>query len=298
MPELPEVETIRRDLEELVTGQVIRAVEVLDPRLVRYPEPAEFIASLRDRRLAAARRRAKYLLLDLVPAATPLPPPALSRDWRGPGGLILVIQLILSGQLLLLPPDAPRRLDTRLVLRLSDELTDPVRRQLQLVDQSGLAIVHLGRPDELAARLPLDELGPEPIDPTFTLDQFAALLAQRRGAIRSLLLDQRFISGVGTIYADEALFAAAIHPTRPANSLQPDEVARLYEALRAGLLQGITDRGTTTFSYLDVYGQPGKHQERLQVVTRAGRACPRCGARIVKSRIGGAPAYFCPSCQK
>jgi formamidopyrimidine-DNA glycosylase len=191
-----------------------------------------------------------------------------------------------------------RNTDARLVLSLSDGPADPIQRQLQLRDQSGFAAVHLGRPDELAARLPLDELGPEPIDPAFTRDQFAALLARRRGAIRSLLIDQRVISGVGTIYADEVLFAAAVAPTRPANSLQPDEVARLYEALRAGLTQGIADRGTTTFSYLDVRGQPGRHQARVRVVTHAGRACPRCGARIVKGQIGGAAVYFCPSCQR
>jgi len=298
MPELPEVETIRRDLEALVIGQVVRQVEILDPRLIRYPAPDAFAVTLREQRLIAARRRAKYLLIDLAPAMETPPPPSAGHDWRGPGGLILAVQLIISGQLLLLPLDAQRRADVRLVLWLSDGLADPIQRQMQLVDRSGFAVVHLGYPDDLASRLPLDELGPEPIAPDFTLDRFAALLARRRAALRGLLLDQRVISGVGTIYADEALFAAAIHPRRPASSLSPDEVSRLYAALRAGLTQGIADRGTTTFSYLDVRGQPGRHQEKLQVVTRAGRICPRCGGRIVKEYLGGSAAYFCPSCQK
>ena len=273
MPELPEVETIKNDLREMVVGRRIEKARVLDPRLVRFPSAADFELRLVGQRIVAAERRAKYLLLRLS------------------SGKILVVQLMITGQLLLVEPESPIRKSTRLVLDLDDG------RQLRLVDSSHLARVNLLDEAELTTRLPLGELGPEALSEELTLDEFARLLRRRR-QIKALLLDQRVIAGLGNIYVDEALFEARVHPLRAANSLSPPEVARLYGAIRRMLVESIRLRGTTTRAYRDLLGRKGGYQTQLKVVARAGQPCYGCPGVVEKMWAAGRETYYCPSCQR
>ena len=142
------------------------------------------------------------------------------------------------------------------------------------------------------------KLGPEPLDDDFAPADFVALLSARRGMIKPLLLNQRFMAGVGNIYADEALFAARIHPKRKADTLTAEEIKRLYHAIRQVLAQGIQNQGSTFSDYLDAEGREGRNQEYLQVFRHTGQPCPRCGMPIQRTVVGGRGTYFCPRCQK
>ncbi len=274
MPELPEVETIKNDLRSLVVGRTILAARVLDPRLVKYPSAAEMEAELAGQRIAGVDRRAKYLLLRLS------------------SGKTLVVQLILTGQLLLVEPDNLVQKSTRLLLDLDDG------HQLRLVDSRRFAMINLVDEQELNTRLPLGELGPEAISDQFTLEFFRRVLQGTRRQIKALLLDQRVVSGLGNIYSDESLFAARIHPLRPASSLSPQEVERLYRAIRTILPEAIRLRGTTTRAYRDVLGRKGGYQEKLKVVARAGKPCVGCPGLVEKIWAAGRESYLCPSCQR
>ncbi len=274
MPELPEVETIKNDLRSLVLGRRIEGAKVLDPSLVRYPSAPELETGLAGERIVAVDRRAKYLLLRLS------------------SGRILVVHLILTGQLLLVEPEAPMQKSARLILELDDG------HQLRLVDSRRLARVNLVEEQELNVRVPLGELGPEVTSDQFTLEFFRRVLRGTRRQIKALLLDQRVVSGLGNIYTDESLFAARIHPLRPANSLSPQEVERLHHAIRTILPEAIRLRGTTTRSYRDVLGRKGGYQEKLKVVARAGQPCVGCPGTVEKVWAAGRETYLCPSCQR
>lgn len=274
MPELPEVETIKNDLRSLVLGRRIEGAKVLDPPLVRYPSVPELEAGLTGERIVVVDRRAKYLLLRLS------------------SGRILVVHLILTGQLLLVEPEAPMQKSARLILELDDG------HQLRLVDSRRLARVNLVEEQELNVRVPLGELGPEVTSDQFTLEFFRRVLRGTRRQIKALLLDQRVVSGLGNIYTDESLFAARIHPLRPANSLSPQEVERLHHAIRTILPEAIRLRGTTTRSYRDVLGRKGGYQEKLKVVARAGQPCVGCPGTVEKVWAAGRETYLCPSCQR
>jgi formamidopyrimidine-DNA glycosylase len=273
VPELPEVETIKSDLRELVAGRTIEAATVRDPRLVRYPSVPELEEGLRGQGIGAIDRQAKYILMRLS------------------SGSIFVVQLMLTGQLLLRAPSAPLLKSTRLILDLDGD------EQLRLVDSSHLARVNLLSEAELYERLPLAELGPEVISEEFTLDAFAGMLKRRR-QIKALLLDQRVLAGLGNIYVDESLFEARIHPLRAASSLTFEEVERLYRAIRRIVPEAIALRGTTTRSYRDVQGRKGGYQERLKVVLKTGQPCPEgCGGTVERRWMAGRETFLCPACQ-
>jgi formamidopyrimidine-DNA glycosylase len=273
MPELPEVETITNDLRELVAGRTIEAATVRDHRLVRYPSVPELEEGLRGQGIWAIDRQAKYILMRLSSEK------------------IFVVQLMLTGQLLLREPSAPLLKSTRLILDLDRG------EQLRLVDSSHLARVNLLGETELYERLPLAELGPEVISDEFTLDAFAGMMKRRR-QIKALLLDQRVLAGLGNIYVDESLFDARIHPLRAASSLTLEEVHRLYRAIRRIVPEAIALRGTTTRSYRDVRGRKGGYQERLKVVLRTGQPCPDgCGGTVERHWMAGRETFLCPSCQ-
>lgn len=275
MPELPEVETIKNDLRALVLGRQIEDARVLHAPLVKYPSVAEFEVGLRGQTIEAVDRRAKYLLLRLS------------------SGRTFAVQLIITGQLLLVSPDKPLRKTTRLVLDLDSG------QQLRLADSSRLAKVYLLNEDEVTKILPLDELGPEVIDENLTLEQFKKLVGTRRRQIKAVLLDQKVVSGMGNIYTDEALFAARIHPLRQATDLSSEELDRLYAVIRRMMPEAIRLRGTTTRSYLDVLGRKGGYQERLQVVGKTGQPCPGdCGGVVVREWMANRDTWYCPSCQK
>jgi formamidopyrimidine-DNA glycosylase len=273
MPELPEVETIKEDLRELVVGSTIEAAEVLDAALVEQPSVEEFTRRLGDVRITGARRRAKHLIVELD------------------SGDALVFQLKIGGQLLLVPPVEEPRTALMLVLHLDGG------RRLFLRDQTGFTRARLLDPEELKARL--SPLGPEPLEEGFAVEYLRETLGSRRAQIKPLILDQKVVSGVGNIYADEILFDARLHPRRKANTLSDAEWRVLYEAIRKNLAAGVEHRGTTVRLYRDVLNRPGEHQNYLRVFEKHGERCPEgCEGEVVQEKVSGRPTHLCPGCQR
>jgi formamidopyrimidine-DNA glycosylase len=272
MPELPEVETIKEDLRELVVGSTIEGAEVMDPSLVEQPASAEeFARRLGGVRITGARRRAKHLIVELD------------------SGDALVFQLKIGGQLLLVPPVEEPRTALMFVLHLDRD------RRLFLRDQTGFTRARLLGPQELEARL--SSLGPEPFGEDFTPAYLRDRLGSRRAQIKPLVLDQKVVSGVGNIYADEILYDARLHPRRKASTLSDEEWAALYAAIKKNLAAGIEHRGTTVRLYKDVLDRPGEHQNYLRVFEKHGKPCPGCEGEVVREQVGGRPTHFCPGCQ-
>jgi formamidopyrimidine-DNA glycosylase len=274
MPELPEVETIKQHLRELVVGSFITQVEVLDPGLVEQPSTEEFERELEGARISGARRRAKHLIVELD------------------SGNSLVFQLKIGGQLLLVPPVEEPKTALMLVFYLDGD------RRLYLRDETRFTRTRLLNAEELEARL--SALGPEPLEEEFKrngTNYLQANLSSRRAQIKPLLLDQKVVSGIGNIYVDEILYDARLHPRRKANKLSGEEWGRLHAAIIENLAAGVEHRGTTVRLYKDVLGRPGEHQNYLRVFEKQGRPCPECEGKVVREKVGGRPTHFCPSCQ-
>jgi formamidopyrimidine-DNA glycosylase len=273
MPELPEVETIKVDLRELVVGSRIERAEALDPALVEQPSAEEFVRRLGGVRITGARRRAKHLVVELG------------------SGDFLVFQLKIGGQLLLVPPVEEPRTSLMLILYLDGE------RRLFLRDQTGFSRARLLDAGELEARLA--DLGPEPLEEGFGVEYLRETIGSRRAQIKPLILDQKVVAGIGNIYADEILFDARLHPRRKANTLSDDEWAALHAAIRKNLTAGVEHRGTTVRLYRDVLNRPGEHQNYLRVFEKHGWPCPDgCGGEVVRESVGGRPTHYCPECQR
>jgi formamidopyrimidine-DNA glycosylase len=282
VPELPEVETIARQLRGLVVDRTISDFESSWVRLTE-PEPAEVVAArLRGRRISSVRRRGKFVVFDLD------------------GGEALVVSLRMTGKLLFGVDDVDERYVRGQILfadgtalRFSD--TRKFGR-MAVVDAKALeARTEVRRP-----KMPLhSSLGQEPLARGFTVAWLHALLRRRpRAAIKVLLLDQRAIAGIGNIYAIEALWRARIHPLRKAGSLRTAEIVRLHEAIRWALRKGIRLGGASQRDYVDARGREGRMQREFQVYARAGEPCPRCGRAIVRSVVGGRGTFHCPRCQR
>jgi formamidopyrimidine-DNA glycosylase len=275
VPELPEVETVRSGLESLVVGRRIETAEVLHPRAVRRHEagPADFAARLRGRRLDAARRRGKYL-------------------WLPTGEDALLAHLGMSGQLLVGPPDEPLSAHVRVRFTFDDGGPD-----LRFTDQRTFGHLLLAAD---GAELPpvIAHIAPDPLEEAFDRAVLAGRLRRRRTGIKRALLDQSLISGVGNIYADEALWRARLHFARAADRLRPAEVARLIEAVREVLGEALTAGGTSFDSlYVNVNGESGYFDRSLNVYGRAGEPCPRCGTPIRRDPFMNRSSYTCPVCQ-
>ncbi len=268
MPELPEVETVVRTLRPHLTGQTITGVEIYWPRTIATPKPEVFRAQLPGRQIAGVQRRGKFVIIGLEQGD-------------------LLVHLRMTGQLLIAAAGAPALKHLRVAIELDG-------RQLLFNDTRKFGRMYLV-PD--AAQW-LAGLGPEPLGDELTAEMLQARLCGRRTAIKSLLLDQRVLAGVGNIYADEVLHAACIAPHRPGHTLSSTEVQALHAALRSVLAQAIENRGTTFSDYRDGKGDPGQHQQALRVYGQAGAPCPRCGCRIERDRLGGRSAYHCPRCQR
>jgi formamidopyrimidine-DNA glycosylase len=271
MPELPEVETIKEDLRELVAGSEIGRVEVLAPPLVEQPTAEEFATRLEGVSITGARRRAKHLIVELG------------------SGDALVFQLKIGGQLLLVPPVEEPETALMLVLDLDGD------KRLFLRDETGFTRARLLDADELEERL--SSLGPEPFDEEFDAGYLQRAIGSRRAQIKPLLLDQKVVSGIGNIYADEILYDARLHPRRKANTLSEDEWEALHAAIRSNLAAGIEHRGTTVRLYKDVLDRPGEHQNYLRVFEKHGQPCPGCEGEVVREKVSGRPSHFCPACQ-
>jgi formamidopyrimidine-DNA glycosylase len=271
MPELPEVETIRRDLLPVLRGRAFTHVWVSPDafRLVQAPLPADFARLLSGRRIEDISRRGKFLVFDLS------------------GGLYLLVHLRMTGALLHRPSSAPPDRYVRAILSLDDG------SELRFSDLRKFGALWLV-PDPLTV---LGGLGPEPLERGLTPALLRELTARRRAPIKSLLLDQRALAGLGNIYADEALFAAGLHPQRPAAGLSDSEVRRLHGAIRRVLTAALTDRGASFSDYVDASGREGRHQFRVKVFRRTGQPCYVCGREIARVKVAGRSTHFCPKCQ-
>jgi formamidopyrimidine-DNA glycosylase len=272
VPELPEVETLRRLLEPVLTGRRFERVEIDDRRLVRPYEPGEVAAELEGERVASVERRGKYLIV------------------RFETDRALLIHLRMTGSL--------RHSASGLV-------DDPHRRALVALDDGSVVAYRdvrrfgtwlLLEPGELDAHL-ATRLGEEPLDASFTAARLGRLLARRRAPIKAALLDQRTLAGMGNIYVDEALWRAKLHPLRPAESLERNEVRRLHRAVRLSLEHGIARQGATLRDYALPDGGSGSMQHELTVYGREGKPCDRCATPIAKTRVAGRGTWFCPACQ-
>lgn len=270
MPELPEVETIVRGLRPHLRNLEISRVQVLKAKSVQGLENS-FPAALQSRRILGLERRGKFIVLRLS------------------GGAVLVIHLRMTGRLRFMPASVPPEKHTHVIFSFRDSPD-----QLRFSDQRqfGRLWVEKVHRGQIA---PLAHLGPEPLQ--ITGEQFVSRVGASRRGIKALLLDQRFLAGVGNIYADEALHRAWIHPRRRSDSLERGALLRLHRALGEVLRASIRQGGTSVRTFVDSAGARGRFQMLLRVYGREGKPCLDCGATIRRKRVAGRGSHFCPRCQ-
>lgn len=274
MPELPELENIRRTLEPHIKGRQIMQTEILLSRQIKWPEPEMFKARLAGRFIDRLDRRGKYLLLQLD------------------SGVSLVFHLRMTGQLCYREKGAADGTHSRVILHLDGG------DRLIYGDTRTLGTIHAMTAEELSNIQGLAEMGPEPLTDEFTVDYLRSVLAKKKTKIKSFLLDQSKVGGLGNIYVDEALFLSGIHPLRKAEDVRDEELPKLHEAINRVIKEGIEDGGTTFRDYRNGNGEKGNHQEHLFAYGRDGEPCRQCGTIMEKIRVGGRGTHFCPVCQK
>jgi len=270
MPELPEVETIKRELAPLVTGQRIKSVEFLWTKTLLSPSIAEFDSRVKGRRITGVGRRGKYLIIRLD------------------GGDSILVHLRMTGSFLVGRGKELPDSHTRVVIHLGGGLNmffiDPRKfGKFQLVEDTSNEI--------------LEKLGPEPLSAAFTSAALAAQLSGRKIPIKAVLVDQEVVAGIGNMYADEALYQARIHPLRTADSLSGDEIRRLHRAIRHVLKEAIENKGASIANYFRPGGEHGTAHKEFKVAHRRGQGCPVCGEPIERIVVRQRGTYFCPSCQ-
>lgn len=293
MPELPEVETVRRDLVAHLLNKKIKSVTVLNPRTVN-PSPDDFSKILSGSFFVKISRRGKLLIFTLKKADT-----------------YLLVHLKMTGQLIYLTKDAeisgghslsshsfekavggelPNRY-TRVIISFSD------KSNLFFNDLRKFGYMKIVGQKELAAFI-LKNYGPEPLDNNFELSEFLAKLKTRRRSIKAVLLDQKIVAGLGNIYVDEVLFTAGVRPTRLALEVTKSEVKKIHQAIIKILTLAIKYRGTTFSNYVDSKGKRGNFSTRLQVYGRGKEKCLKCSSAIIKTKVAGRGTHYCPACQK
>ncbi len=263
MPELPEVETVRQDVLPFVKGRKIKSVEILDPRNIKGISPRQLKKDLVGQKMVTVERRAKYLLFKLA------------------SGNYLVIHLGMTGRLLFAPDNY-----VKVVFHLSGS------KSLYYSDARLFGKIRFYK------EYPQLKLGPEPLSKDFTLEKFKEMLKKKTGPIKNVLLDQKFISGIGNIYAIESLFRSGIHPKRRVNTLKGVEIKKLHRQIQKVLLEALGYRGTSDSWFLDAHGKKGGFQLRLRAYHREGEACDKCKEPIKRIVMGQRGTYFCPRCQK
>jgi formamidopyrimidine-DNA glycosylase len=274
MPELPEVETIRRDLESIIQGKIIKDVRLYYDGFVKYPGRDAFTANLKGKEVLGTGRRGKYLFLHL------------SQD------MSLVIHLRMTGRILYYPEGTPPLTHTRGVFVFAGG------EELHFHDVRKFGTMWLISPATLSCITGLKALGPEPLEAKFSVDFLCRQCQKTRSPIKSLLLSQKAAAGIGNIYADEALFRAGVNPKRPCDTLSKKEVKRLWSGIREVLQEGLDARGTSMRDYLDARGSSGSFQDCLKVYGHKGKPCPRCGCIIEREKIAGRSSHYCPACQR
>ena len=271
MPELPEVETIRRDLLSRVVGRTFSRVRVVPgaERIVCWPSPAEFVRALPGRRIEDVSRRGKYLLFRLS------------------GGRYLIVHLRMTGAILHRPKDAPDDPYLRICFSLDDS------SELRYTDLRKLGSIWLmEEPEPIVGKL-----GPDALE-ELSWQTLRSLTDGRTAPIKAVLMDQQALAGLGNIYSEEALLLAGIHPRRSAKSLADDELRRLAKAIREVLLEAMGHRGSSFRDYVDAEGREGQHQWHVKVYRRTGEPCYNCGTPIERIKVGGRSTHFCPRCQR
>ncbi|MBM7866149.1 bifunctional DNA-formamidopyrimidine glycosylase/DNA-(apurinic or apyrimidinic site) lyase [Heliobacterium gestii] len=277
MPELPEVETVRRSLASRISRRTIEDVELRLPKIAFALPGTLFADALRGRQIRELGRRGKYLLIHLD------------------GDETLVIHLRMTGRLVHLRKEereTPEPPHTHAVFRLDDGSL------LRYADVRQFGTLTLMATAEALVQPGKGRLGPEPLADDLSFALFHGALVKRKTKLKPLLLDQSFLAGLGNIYADEALARAALHPDRPADSLDEAESRRLYDSIRTVLQEGIDAKGTSFRDYVDGEGRKGEFQEKLWAYGREGALCRRCGGAIVREKRSGRSTHFCPNCQK
>ena len=271
MPELPEVESIRRDLLPRVVGRTFSHVRILPgaERIVQWPSPSEFARALPGLRIEDISRWGKYLLFRLS------------------DGRYLIVHLRMTGAVLHRLEDAPEDPYLRICFSLDDG------SELRYTDLRKLGSMWLVE----AAEAITGKLGPDALE-GLTFETMCSLTDGRSAPIKAVLMDQQALAGLGNIYSEEALFMAGIHPRRPAKSLAGVEVERLHKAIGRELLEAMGHRGSSFRDYVDAEGREGQHQWYVKVYRRTGEPCYNCGTPIERIKVGGRSTHFCPRCQK
>lgn len=282
MPELPEVETVRGGLERWITGRTVAAVEVRHPRSVRrHPAGADDLAArLVGATFLAPRRRGKYLWLPLA----------------GPNaeGSALVVHLGMSGQLLVQSHTVPDQKHLHVRIAFADG-----ERELRFIDQRTFGGLHLDELDSAAVPTSISHIARDPIDPEFDAAEFVSRLRRRESAVKRCLLDQTLVSGVGNIYADEALWRARIHGERPGSRISRTQAAELLAQVRSVLSEAIAAGGTSFDAlYVNVNGASGYFDRSLNAYGREGQPCARCGTAIRRAAFMNRSSFYCPRCQR
>jgi formamidopyrimidine-DNA glycosylase len=269
VPELPEVETVRRSLERLIAGQRILEVLVREARLRKTVAP-NFAATLAGRTIQQVRRRGKYLYLELD------------------DGLIWLVHLGMTGQLIVSDSQEPLRTHDHIIINLSDNCC------LRYNDTRRFGLMTVGTGDEIEA---LIMLGVEPLSAKFSTHYLWGKVQHTQRTIKDVIMDQRVVAGVGNIYASELLFRAKVQPGRSAATLQFQETGQIVKATKAVLQEAIKHKGSSISDYLDGEGQPGSFQRRFRVYDREGKPCLSCSTPIQRETRGGRSSFFCPTCQ-
>ncbi len=274
MPELPEVETIRRTLQELVINKKVAHVSVFWPKIIKHPEEAsQFTDALVGQTITDIGRRGKFLIL-------------YTTDFA------LVSHLRMEGKYGLFHKEDPVEKHTHIIFHFTDGT------ELRYKDVRKFGTMHLYLKGDEFKVLPLSQLGPEPLSDEFTTELLVSRLAKTKRNIKAALLDQKIIVGIGNIYVDEALFRSSIHPERPADSLTNKEIMKLHEEIIATLTEAVQKGGSTIRSYVNSQGQIGMFQLELYAYGRAGEECKICGSTLERIISGGRGTVFCPSCQQ
>jgi formamidopyrimidine-DNA glycosylase len=274
MPELPEVETSRRTLLQLVKGKTIQQVDVHWPKIIKEPDDVEiFKMSLVGERIENVRRRGKFLLIDLT-------------------HYTIVSHLRMEGKYSVANQEEPMDKHTHVIFMFTDG------EQLRYRDVRKFGTMHVYKKGTEELYDPLKSLGPEPFDASFTSDYLQNKLQRTNRKIKVALLDQHIVVGLGNIYVDEVLHRSNIHPERTASSLTAEEVARVWEETITTLQDAVDKGGSTIRTYINSQGKIGTFQESLLVYGRKGESCMTCGVPIEKTVIGGRGTHYCPDCQK
>src|SRR5947209_1167685 len=273
MPELPEVETMVRDLSSRAIGRTIVSLQAAFEGSVQFPEFDAFERRTIGRQIVGISRRGKFASFALD------------------SGDILIVHRGMSGSLLWRDASDPMEAHVRLLFQLDDG------SQLRFNDPRKFGKVYVMEATGAERPLPWAHMGPEPLNGAFTAGHLKQVLQRRTGLTKPLLLGQRLVAGLGNIYVDEALHLARIHPARRANTLTPSEIKRLHAAIITVLHAAVEGRGTTFSSYMDIDGNAGAYKSELRVFGKQGSECPRCGMPIVKFVVGGRGTHVCPRCQ-